>query len=171
MSRLPLLAALLVAGLVASCAPAVRSVAQTAGAGPVVQRGTVVRVVDGDTIDVRLPSGAVKRVRLVGIDTPEVYGSVECGGPEASSWTKRFLPVDTTVELVSDPTQTRKDQYGRLLRYVTKLSTAQDVNRKLVAKGWARLFVWEGDPFQRVKSYRTALRGAKAADRGIWGTC
>ena len=98
---------------------------------------------------------------MLGIDTPEVFGTVECGGPEASAWTKEYLPVDTRVELVSDPSQTLKDQYGRLLRYVTKLSTGTDVNRKLVAKGWARLFVWQDDPFERVASYRKALRRAK----------
>jgi endonuclease YncB( thermonuclease family) len=131
----------------------------------------VTKVVDGDTIDVRLPSGAVKRVRLLGIDTPEVYGTVECGGPEASAWTKKFLPVDSQVELVSDPSQSLNDQYGRQLRYVTELATGVDVNRKIVAKGWARLFVWHDDPFQRVASYRSALRNAKDADRGIWGLC
>jgi endonuclease YncB( thermonuclease family) len=139
--------------------------------GPVVKRGAVTKVVDGDTIDVRLPSGAVKRVRLLGIDTPEVYGTVECGGPEASAWTKKFLPVDSQVELVSDPSQSLNDQYGRQLRYVTELATGVDVNRKIVAKGWARLFVWHDDPFQRVASYRSALRNAKDADRGIWGLC
>lgn len=136
-----------------------------------VKRGSVTHVVDGDTIDVRMPSGAEKRVRLLGIDTPEVYGEVECGGPEASAWTKRYLPVGTRVELVSDPSQSSKDQYGRLLRYVTKLSTGKDVNRRLVATGWATLFVWDGDPFARVTSYRTALRSAKDAGRGIWGLC
>lgn len=138
---------------------------------PVVKRGSVTDVVDGDTIDVLMPSGAEKRVRLLGIDTPEVYGEVECGGPEASAWTKRYLPVGTRVELVSDPSQSLKDQYGRLLRYVTKLSTGKDVNRRLVAKGWATLFVWDGDPFDRVGSYRKAQRDAKDAGRGIWGLC
>ena len=138
---------------------------------PVVKRGSVTDVVDGDTIDVLMPSGAEKRVRLLGIDTPEVFGEVECGGPEASAWTKRYLPVGTRVELVSDPSQSLKDQYDRLLRYVTKLSTGKDVNRRLVAKGWATLFVWDGDPFARVTSYRKALRSAKDAERGIWGLC
>jgi endonuclease YncB( thermonuclease family) len=131
----------------------------------------VTTVVDGDANDVQLPGGAVKRGRLLGIDTPEVYGTVECGGPEASAFTKRFLPVDSRVELVSDPSQSLNDQYGRQLRYVTKLSTGADVNRKIVAKGWARLFVWHDDPFERVAPYRLALQNAKAADRGIWGLC
>ena len=176
MARSALLPGLLVAAL-ATAGTACASTAGAAGevvlgaAKPLVQRGTVVKVVDGDTVDVVLPSGAEKRVRLLGIDTPEVFGTIECGGVEASAWTKRFLPVDTRVELVSDPSQDRKDQYGRLLRYVTKLSTGQDVNRRIVGKGWARLFVWRDDPFNRLKSYRKALDAAKDADRGIWGMC
>ena len=145
--------------------------AEAVRAGSVVKRGAVDRVVDGDTIDVRLGSGAVKRVRLLGIDTPEVYGTVECGGPEASAWTKHYLPVGTRVKLESDPSQSLVDQYGRQLRYVTKLANGVDVNRRLVAKGWATLFVWEDDPFQRVGSYRKALHKAQDADRGIWGMC
>lgn len=179
MSR-TLLPALVAAALLTGCAAAGHATpgervaggaALAEDAGPVVKRGAVTKVVDGDTIDVELPSGAVKRVRLLGIDTPEVYGTVACGGPEASAWTKKYLPVGTPVELVSDPSQSLDDQYGRQLRYVTKLSTGADVNRKLVARGWARLFVWHDDPFQRVASYRTALRHAKDGDRGIWGLC
>lgn len=166
---------LLAGALAAGCATAVHVTADadvvTGTVGPVVKRGVVTKVVDGDTIDVRLPSGAVKRVRLLGIDTPEVYDTVECGGPEASAWTKRHLPVDTRVKLVSDPSQSLVDQYGRQLRYVTRIDTGTDINRALVAKGWARLFVWHDDPFERVASYRTALRHARDSGRGIWGMC
>jgi endonuclease YncB( thermonuclease family) len=167
------LAVLLAGVLAAGCTTAVHADAnaEAVRAGPVVKRGAVDRVVDGDTIDVRLGSGAVKRVRLLGIDTPEVYGTVECGGPEASAWTERYLPVGTRVKLESDPSQNLVDQYGRQLRYVTKLANGVDVNRRLVAKGWATLFVWHDDPFQRVASYRKALHKAQEADRGIWGIC
>ena len=135
------------------------------------QRGRVYRVVDGDTIEVRLRSGRIKDVRLVGIDTPEVYGGVECGGPEASTSLKRILPKGTRVRLVSDPSQDAVDRYGRLLRYVTKLSTGKDVNRQQVAKGWARVYVYDGNPFNRVTTYREAQRSAVAAGRGLWGLC
>lgn len=157
--------------LTASGAGAAVAGEKVAATAPVVKRGSVTDVVDGDTIDVLMPSGAEKRVRLLGIDTPEVFDIVECGGPQASAWTKRYLPVGTRVELVSDPSQSSKDQYGRLLRYVTNLATGKDVNLRLVAKGWASLFVWVGDPFARVTSYRAALRRAKDAQRGIWGLC
>ncbi|GAA1919304.1 thermonuclease family protein [Nocardioides marmoribigeumensis] len=136
-----------------------------------VQYGRVTKVVDGDTIDVRLHSGAQRRVRLVGIDTPEVYGGVECGGRAASRSLKRKLPTGTPVKLVSDPTQDRVDRYGRLLRYVVKRSTGRDMNRTQVWLGWATVYVYAGTPFERVTSYRRAQSDARSAPRGIWRAC
>jgi endonuclease YncB( thermonuclease family) len=137
----------------------------------VVQFGRIVKVVDGDTVDVRLKAGAKKRVRLVGIDTPEVYGGVECGGPQASRALHRKLPVGKRVKLVSDPSQDLKDRYGRLLRYVIRRSDAKDMNRSQVNDGWARVYVYHHNPFNRVASYRSAQRAAKAAPRGVWKVC
>ncbi|MGN6575296.1 MAG: thermonuclease family protein [Nocardioides sp.] len=141
----------------------------TTGPKAVVQRARVVYVVDGDTVDVRLGSGAKRRVRLLGIDTPEVYGGVECGGPQASRSMKRMLPKGTRVKLTSDPSQDLKDRYGRLLRYVTKVSTGKDVNRRQVYKGLARVYVYAHHPFKRVDGYRKAQRQAKNHHAGIWG--
>jgi endonuclease YncB( thermonuclease family) len=135
------------------------------------QRGRIVKVVDGDTVDVRLSSGRERRVRLIGIDTPEVYGTVECGGRQASRSLKRLLPPGTRVRLVSDPTQANKDRYGRLLRYVTKVSNGRDMNRVQVYRGWARFYVYNDNPFRRLADYRRAQRNARTHDRGIWGVC
>jgi endonuclease YncB( thermonuclease family) len=143
----------------------------TSGTTTIRQRGKVTKVVDGDTVDVRLRSGKTKRVRLIGIDTPEVYGGLECGGKKASASLRRLTPVGTPVRLVSDPTQDRVDRYGRLLRYVHKASTGRDVNRTQVARGWARVYVYDNNPFKRVSGYRKAQRAAKAAGRGIWSLC
>lgn len=141
------------------------------GGGTLRQSARVVQVVDGDTVDVRLRSGAKRRVRMIGIDTPEVYGGVECGGRKASASLKKLLPRGTRVRLVSDPSQARVDRYGRLLRYVVKSATGVDVNRKQVWRGWARVYVYANDPFKRVGTYRIAQRSARAHDRGIWGLC
>lgn len=135
------------------------------------QAARVIKVTDGDTIKVRLATGGKRDVRLIGIDTPEVFGRVECGGPEASASLKKILPVNTKVTLYSDPTQDLKDRYGRLLRYVVKSATGVDVNRKQVWRGWARVYVYANDPFKRVGTYRIAQRSARAHDRGIWGLC
>lgn len=135
------------------------------------QRGVVAKIIDGDTVDVRLRSGRTRRVRMLGIDTPEVYGTVECGGPQASRSLKRLLPLGVRVRLVSDSTQDRTDRYGRLLRYVVRSSTGVDVNRAQVARGWATVYVYDDNPFKRVREYRRAQRRAIANDRGIWGVC
>jgi endonuclease YncB( thermonuclease family) len=134
------------------------------------QWARVIRVVDGDTLYVRLTAnGARKYVRLLGIDTPEVHGGTECYGPAASRYTKRVLPRNTRVRLVSDPTQARADRYGRLLRYVAK--GGLDVNRRLLYVGAARVYVYNRKAFKRLGSYNSAQRSARANHRGQWGAC
>lgn len=141
------------------------------GSKAVVRQAAVVKkVVDGDTVRVRLlPRGGTKDVRLIGIDTPEVHGGTECWGPQASRTLKRILPVGTRVKLTSDRTQARSDRYGRLLRYVAKGKA--NVNRQQVFNGSARVYVYGGKPFAQVKGFRAAQAKAKAADRGLWGSC
>lgn len=134
------------------------------------QKARVIKVIDGDTVDVRL-NGRKKRVRLIGIDTPEVYGGVECGGKKASTAAKRMLPRRTRVTLVSDPTQDRVDRYGRILRYVIKNKNRSDINRAQVWRGNATVYVYDNTPFKRTKSYRKAQRRARNHDRGIWRRC
>lgn len=134
------------------------------------QRARVLRVIDGDTVKVKLlPRGPKRSVRLIGIDTPEVYGGVECGGKAASRSAKRMLPRRTRVLLISDPSQDYKDRYGRLLRHVHK--GKKDINRVQVRKGHAEVYVYGGNPFKRVEPYRKAQRSAMRADRGMWGRC
>jgi endonuclease YncB( thermonuclease family) len=135
------------------------------------QTATIVKVVDGDTVNVRLRSGGETPVRLIGIDTPEVYPVVDCGGPQASQSLKRLLPVGTVVRLISDPTQARVDRYGRLLRYVIKASDGRDMNRVQIRRGWATIYVYNHNPFKRVADYRLAQSDAGARARGIWGIC
>ncbi len=56
---------------------------------------TVVRDIDGDTIDVRLSDGRIERIRILGADTPETKDPrkpVQCYGPEASAYTHARLP-------------------------------------------------------------------------------
>ncbi|MDQ1619613.1 MAG: micrococcal nuclease [Actinomycetota bacterium] len=135
------------------------------------QRATITKVADGDTVNVRLRSGRQARVRLIGIDTPEVYSGIECGGPQASRSLERLLPSGTPVRLVSDPTQDSVDRYGRLLRYVIKEAKNADVNRIQVRRGWAAVYVYNHNPFKRVTSYGAAQAEARAHNRGIWGLC
>jgi endonuclease YncB( thermonuclease family) len=89
-----------------------------AEAGRVAPVYRVDHVVDGDTIALR--NG--QRVRLVQIDTPEVFFGAECYGRAASRATKRLLPPGSRVRLFAEPTTDRVDQYGRLLRYVVRIT-------------------------------------------------
>jgi len=128
-------------------------------------RGTVVHVVDGDTVDVRLRSGARERVRLLGIDTAE-HGA--CWFAQSSSRTRK-LALGKRVVVRGDPTQDSRDRYGRLLASVW-LPGGSDLGYKLVAGGFAKVYVYDG-AFRRLSAYRIAERGARRASRGLWGRC
>src|SRR6476620_391149 len=90
----------------------------SASAAPAASVYRVARVIDGDTIEL----GNGQHVRLVQIDTPEVYGGYECYGPAASATAKRLLPAGTRVRLALEPASDPIDRYGRLLRYVVRAS-------------------------------------------------
>lgn len=126
--------------------------------------GRVLRIVDGDTLHVR-SNGRDETVRIVGIDTPE-RGA--CGFDGATG-ALRELVGGGRVALIRDRTQDRRDRYGRLLAYVER--DGVDVGRRLVGDGWAAVYVFDGDPFQRVDAYRSALDRARAGARGVHGGC
>ena len=81
---------------------------------------------------------------------------------------KKLLHPGDKVVLRSDPSQALRDQYGRLLRYVSR--HGKDIGKAQVQRGWAKVYVFD-DPFQRVASYRDAQHGAMRKDRGAWDLC
>jgi endonuclease YncB( thermonuclease family) len=127
-------------------------------------RANVMRVVDGDTVVVRY-QGRSDRVRLIGIDTPEVG---QCFAKEATS-AMQTVAGRHTVRLVGDRTQARRDRYGRLLAYVV-LPDGRDVGRELIKLGAAHVYVYDR-PFTRLQSYRDAESGARNRSAGLWGGC
>lgn len=138
--------------------------------GPVRRHwGTVVKVTDGDTLSVRVRGVGVRSVRILGIDTPEVYGAAECGGDTASAHMARLAPVGSRVQLESDPSQADRDRYGRWLRYVARRGL--DVGREQISRGFARTYVYRNDPFLRTTSYRRAEKLARRLLRGSWDLC
>ncbi len=130
---------------------------------------TVERVVDGDTIKVRLPDGKIEDVRFLLIDTPETVNPekpVQPFGPEASSFTKDLLPKGSKIVIERDHSKT--DRYGRLLAYVW--IDGKMVNQELLRQGLARVaYVYEPDT-RYVKTFEDIELEAKAAKKGIWET-
>ena len=96
----------------------------------------VLRVIDGDTIEVEM-DGDPYRVRYIGIDTPEKSDICYDTAKEANT----RLVDGQTVKLVRDVSDT--DNYGRLLRYVYVNDTF--VNEVLIRTGLAENSVWEPD--------------------------
>jgi micrococcal nuclease len=140
------------------------------------------RVVDGDTIEVRL-DGRDEYVRLIGVDTPETVKPdtpVQCFGERASHFTKRTL-TGRRVRLVSGVEP--RDVYGRLLAYVflaqPTLNVSKHVespqrdrlfNAVLVRRGLARsLTIPPNDRF--APRFRRLELAAARTGRGLWGAC
>src|SRR6478672_6850763 len=100
-------------------------------------RGTVVRVIDGDTIVVHIGERD-EHVRLIGIDTPETHKPdtpVECFGPEAATHMGELLPDNTPVRLERDIEA--RDRFGRLLAYVYRDQDGLFVDLAMVKDGFA----------------------------------
>jgi len=161
---------LLVLGLVGYAAaagmPEPGSTAPSAASAPAwfTLRGNVTRVVDGDTIHVRIGL-KTKKVRLIGIDSPE-FG--DCFFQEARG-ALRAMAQAKVVRLVGDRSQTRRDRYQRLLAYVI-LPNGVDAGRNLLTRGFAELFV-TSPRFTRYQAYKAAAADASARAVGLHASC
>jgi micrococcal nuclease len=133
-------------------------------------KATVVRVVDGDTIVVRI-GGHDENVRLIGIDTPETHKPntpVECFGPEATARMQQLLPAGTAVRLERDAEA--RDRYGRLLAYVYRASDNLFVERTMLDEGFAGVLAIAPNNAHRAE-LGTAVAAAEAAGKGLWRAC
>lgn len=125
---------------------------------------TVSRVIDGDTIEV---AGGT-RIRFIGIDTPETSTGPDCFGPEATTETRRLLPVDQRVRLVYDAE--RLDRFGRTLAYVYSLPDGLFVNLTLAERGFAVQATFPPN-VAHVEEFRAATADARTSSRGLWAAC
>jgi micrococcal nuclease len=131
---------------------------------------TVVRVVDGDTIVVRL-AGGEEHVRLLGIDTPESVdprSPVECFGEEASRRAQELLPAGSTVRLERDVEA--RDRYDRLLAYVHRADDELFVNLAMVEEGYATVLTYPPN-VTHAGAFDAAAADARRSGRGLWGAC
>jgi len=159
------LAALAVAlcSAVCGCSSPVGDERQKADTAP------VVRVVDGDTIRVGLPSGE-EPVRYIGIDTPESVkpgAPVECFAKRASRYNERLVAGEE-VRLVYDIE--RRDRYGRLLAYVYRARDGLFVNAELVRRGYATAVTFPPNVAHE-REFRRLARRARMSGRGLWSEC
>ena len=131
---------------------------------------TVTRVVDGDTLVVKV-GRRTERARMIGIDTPESVKQdtpVECFGREAAARTRELLPSGTTVRLLRDVEE--RDDYGRLLVYVYRAGDGMFINLALVSEGFAEAKSYPPNVARNAELKQAGFE-ARAARRGLWGAC
>jgi micrococcal nuclease len=124
---------------------------------------------DGDTLHI-LIDGKEETVRLLGVDTPETKDPrkpVQCFGHQASDFTKQLV-TGKAVHLIPDPSQTDRDTFGRLLRYVY-FEDGTTLNERLVYEGYA--FAYEKYPTMRLEKMKELEHDAQVHKRGLWGSC
>lgn len=131
------------------------------------QVGRIDHVADGDTVDLTNEA----KIRLVQIDTPEVYFHPECYGGQASVVTKRLLPPGTLVRLTGEPATDSIDSYGRLLRYVTRVRDGLNINIRLVAVGAAAPYFYRGRRGRYTDRLTRLALHARRHRLGLWGRC
>lgn len=119
-------------------------------------------VIDGDTIDV----STYGRVRLLGIDAPEVSHGLDTAAPFGTEARQRLvsLVLHRWVRLEHDGT--RLDVYNRHLAYVVR-EDGVFVNAEIVRAGLARISARTA--LARLAELRRAESEAKTFRRGMWG--
>ena len=143
---------------------------QSPGDGPAASGTsmTVTYVHDGDTLYLDPGTGGDElKVRLIGIDTPEIGENAECYGDVARDRLRAVLPEGTVVTVVAEDGPL--DQYGRSLLHVY-LPDGTHVNRLLIDEGlaWAMFY----DPNRDFEDeFRSAERAAEDAGAGMWSAC
>ena len=143
----------------ASERPAKRLAEAVAPVAPMADSGRVVRVVDGDSYDV-LAGGVQYRVRLLGVDAPEMDQPF---GHQAGDSVAQLLGPQRLVLV----TRRGVDLYGRTLvslRLPVTKGPAVALDSLLVVRGWA----WAWDPKRRVPGRAGQQATAVAHRRGLW---
>ncbi len=129
----------------------------------------VTQFVDGDTIKVDM-NGSTETLRLIGVDTPETHDprkAVQCYGQAAAAFTRQLIG-NQSVRLAADPTNTNRDRYNRLLRYVY-LPDGRMVNAEIIKQGYG--FAYTAFPFEKADEFRGYEQQARQKQLGLWGSC
>jgi micrococcal nuclease len=142
---------------------------------------TVIRVIDGDTVEIRYQNGQTDTLRLLGVDTPETtLGRVSpdefegipdtpAGRDHLYKWGQRatqFAEAELAgeeVRIVVDEAADRRGSYGRLLVYV--YVDGENFNEQLLSDGYARLY---DSPFSQREAFAATERDAQRNSVGLW---
>jgi len=122
---------------------------------------TVKRVVDGDTYE----TASGKKVRLIGVNTPELRGEERELGEAAKEFARVRLEGKTVYHFrdISDT-----DRYGRLLRYVFIAGDPAMFNETLLREGYASVMTVPPD-VTFAETFLELERQARENRRGLWG--
>lgn len=144
-------------------APAGTPAAASSGIPADATEAVVEYVHDGDTLF--LDDG--RKVRMLGINTPEIGEDAECYGEEATALLRSLLPEGTHVWVQHDLEPL--DQYGRSLLFVYT-DSGTNVNLELLREGAAYVEMYEPNVLLRDEVY-AAQDAARTADLGLWAAC
>lgn len=143
---------------------------------------TVVRVIDGDTVEVEFPNGETDTVRLLGVDTPETsldavtpeefegipnttagrYHLYEWGEKATRFATDELAGAEVRIEV--DGEADRRGGFGRLLAYV--YVDGENFNEQLLSNGYARVY---DSSFSMRDEFDALERDARRGSVGLWG--
>lgn len=130
-------------------------------------QGRIVTVYDGDTVRIRFADGTLRKVRLIGIDSPELSDSREAVRFMALM-AKRFAFLELfrkEVRLAYD--WQLEDKYGRLLAYIYE-GDGGLFNERILREGFASVYrVFPYDDALR-KRFEAAEKEAREGERGLW---
>ncbi|WP_051267609.1 thermonuclease family protein [Treponema pedis] len=133
-------------------------------------KAEVIKVVDGDTVKVKMLDynrkfNKVETIRFIGVDTPETVHpkkSVQYFGKEASEYTKRELN-GKIVYLGFD--NNLRDKYNRLLCYCYT-EDGLFINYRIIYNGYGYAYIKY--PFVYAKKFKKAEKEARKSERGLW---
>ena len=131
----------------------------------------VIKVVDGDTITIKM-DGADTKVRMIGIDTPESVAPETSGksnsdeGKQASDYLKKLID-QKNIYLEFDIGRT--DQYGRILAYVYLSDKTSMVQEIMLSEGYAVVMTYQPN-VKYADRFLEQQRQARQEEKGFWGS-
>lgn len=121
----------------------------------------VIKISDGDTLQVKKTNGEIIKIRLYGIDCPE--SSQKFGSQATQFTTKTVLNQSVSIKNIET------DQYGRMVAIVTPLNSSQSLNELLVQNGYAWYYANFCKSGTFCKQLKQLEKTAQNQQLGLWG--